>query len=172
MLRSFRPNRDFPENASAFSLVEVVIAIGVFAFCLLTLIALVPVGLTDNRTSHDRMIVADLCTSLESDLRSTVSTGTVSPINNVKFPTPSATASVSATTVLYDVYVAGSPTVTFSTTKSSTSQYCFTIVLTSAPTNTYPRSPVVANIQATWPAGASPAAAAGAVSTSVAIDRF
>ena len=148
------------------------IAIGVFAFCLLTLIALVPVGLTDNRASRDRMIAADLCTSLESDLCLTASTGTASAINGIKFPVPSASAPVSASTTLYDVYVASSPTATFSTTKSSASQYCFTIVLTSAATNSYPRSPVIANIQVTWPAGANPSTAAGTVNTSVAIDRF
>ncbi len=171
MARSFRSYR-YLIDAAAFSLVEVVVAIGVFSFCLLTLIALVPVGLTDNRTSHDRMIAADLCTSLESDMRSTASTGTASPINNIKFPTASATETVSATNILYDTYVASSPVATFSGTKSAVSQYCFTIILTSAATNTYPRSPVIANIQATWPAGANPSAAAGTVNSSVAIDRY
>jgi Tfp pilus assembly protein PilV len=170
--RSLRSNRYSVEIASAFSLVEVVIAIGVFAFCLLTLMALVPVGLSDNRMSRERMIAADLCTSLEFDLRSTASTGTATPINGIKFPVPSPTASVSATTTLYDGYVASSPMATFSTTNSPTSQYFFTIVLTSAATNTYPRSPVIANIQVTWPAGANPSTAAGTVNTSMAIDRF
>lgn len=134
--------------------------------------ALVPVGLSDNRMSRERMIAADLCTSLESDLRSTASTGTVSPINNINFPVPSATASVSAPTVLYDVYGVASPTATFTKTKSPSSQYCFTIVLTSAPTNTYPASPVFANIQVTWPASASPSSAAGTINSSVVINRF
>ncbi|MEJ0001083.1 MAG: hypothetical protein WDO13_19150 [Verrucomicrobiota bacterium] len=80
-------------------------AIGVFSFCLLTLIALIPVGLTDNKSSRDRMIVADLCSSLESDLRSTAPTGTLSPINAIKFPAPSAGSYVSITNTLYDTYL-------------------------------------------------------------------
>jgi uncharacterized protein (TIGR02598 family) len=155
----------------AFSLVEVVIAIAVFSFCLLTLLALVPVGLTDNKSSRDRMIVSDLCSSLESDMKATATTNFASPINGITFPTPSATATSTATTTLYDIYTSSSTT-TFSMTKGPASQYRFTIVLTSYPTNSYPFIPVLANVHVTWPASASPTVATGSTTAAVAINRF
>jgi uncharacterized protein (TIGR02598 family) len=151
--------------------VEVVLAIGVFSFCLLTLIALIPVGLTDNRTSRDRMIAADLCSSLESDLNSTSPSTNASPLN-IKFPIPSTATYVSSTTVLYDSYGSASPTATFSTTRAPNSQYCFTVVVTAPPSQSYPTSPVIANIQATWPAAAVPSKANGTINTSVVINRY
>ncbi len=162
---------NFKRRTRAFSLVEVVIAIGVFSFCLLTLLTLIPVGLTDNKTSRDRMIVADLCSNLESDLRSTGTGTNYSPIYSIKFPTPSTSAQVSTTNTLYDTYLSSS-TVTFSTVKSASSQYRFTVVLTSDPTGPYPYNPVAASVQATWPASVSPSLANGTVNTRVMINRF
>lgn len=159
-------------NTLAFSLVEVVIAISVFAFCLLILIALIPVGLTGNKTSRDRTIVADLCSSIESDLRTTPIGSYASPLYNIKFPTPAAAVSVSSTNVLYDSYNVASPTATFGTTLTASSQYSFTVVLTSSPTESNPNAPVIANILATWPAQASVTNAVGKLNVSVAINRF
>ena len=154
----------------AFSLVEVVVAMGIFTFCFLTLIALLPIGLTSNKSSHDRMIVADLCGSIESDLKGTATATNASPINGIKFPAASANSSVSLTNTLYDTYTT-SGTTTFSTTVTSSSQYRFTIVLTAPPTGTNPNDPFVANILATWPAQAIPSTNNG-VNVSIAINRF
>jgi len=152
-------------NKVAFSLVEVVIAIGVFSFCLLILIALVPVGLTSNKSTRDRTIVADLCSSLETDMRETPTANTTSPLYQIPMPTAGATTSIT----LYDNYL--STTNTFSTTRMPDSQYRFTITLT-PPAATSPNDPVTANILASWPAAASTNIATGLVNVNVGINRF
>ena len=153
-------------ETSAFSLVEVVVAIGIFSFCLLTLAALIPVGLTDNRSSHDRTVAADLCSSIESDLRATPVGSTTSPLFSIALPTGTTTT----TTTLFDSYSAGTVTFVTGTTAPATSQFRFTITLTPAAT-TSPNDPILATILATWPAPASTANAIGKVSVCVAINR-
>jgi uncharacterized protein (TIGR02598 family) len=153
-------------ESKAFSLIEVVIAIGVFSFCLLTLAALIPVGLTDNKSSHDRMVAADLCSSIESDLRATPIGSTTSPLYSIALPTGTTTT----TTTLFDSYSAGTTTFKTGATAPANSQFRFTITLTPAAT-TAPNDPILANIMATWPAPASTANAIGKVNICVAINR-
>lgn len=52
-----------------FSLVEVVLALGIVVFVLLTLLALLPMGVQTNRVSAEETRAACLLTLLESDLR-------------------------------------------------------------------------------------------------------
>ncbi len=58
-------------NRSAFSLVEVVIALGVISFALLVLLALLPLGLQTNHLSTQETQATCVLTSLEADLRDT-----------------------------------------------------------------------------------------------------
>ena len=55
----------------AFSLTEVVIAIGIAAFALVTLMALIPIGMTTNRVSADELHASHLLSVLAVDLRNT-----------------------------------------------------------------------------------------------------
>ncbi len=52
-----------------FSLVEVVLAIGLAAFVLVSLMALLPLGLKVNKTSAEETRAVNILTSLEADLR-------------------------------------------------------------------------------------------------------
>jgi len=56
---------------SAFSLVEVVLAIGVIAFALLAVFALLPVGLNTNSDSIRQTEAAHLVSMVEADIRAT-----------------------------------------------------------------------------------------------------
>jgi uncharacterized protein (TIGR02598 family) len=73
---------------AAFSLIEVTIAIGIAAFCLITIFALLPVGVTTNRTSVNNTVAAGLASGIVADLRaaplptSTTSAGT-SPLYGI-----------------------------------------------------------------------------------------
>jgi type II secretory pathway pseudopilin PulG len=58
------PLRQKARNANAFSLVEVVLAVGLFAFVVVGLIGLISVGLRVNRESIDEMEAAHLAESL------------------------------------------------------------------------------------------------------------
>lgn len=56
---------------SGFSLVEVAMALGVVSFALLSLVALLPVGIKTNQISAEETRAAYLLSTLEADLRNT-----------------------------------------------------------------------------------------------------
>jgi uncharacterized protein (TIGR02598 family) len=57
---------------SAFSLVELTLALGVAAFCLLAVFGLVPVGVQTNRNATSQTAATNILTSVVSDLRASV----------------------------------------------------------------------------------------------------
>jgi type II secretory pathway pseudopilin PulG len=59
-------------RSAAFSLVELTLALGVAAFCLLVLLALLPTGLKTQRTSVQQTTAADIITEILADLRADV----------------------------------------------------------------------------------------------------
>ena len=160
--------RHFRRRECAFSLVEVVLALGVVVFCLLILIALIPLGLNANRLSREQIIAFDFCGNIESDLRATNATNSTSPLYQISIPG----AGASLTNTLYDTYAGTAATNMFGTAPVTTSQYRFTITLT-GPTTSHPNDPVLANILASWPPQINPLTAQpiGKVNLSVAINR-
>jgi len=162
----------------AFSLVEVVLSLGIVTFCSLTLIALIPEGLNANKASREQIIALNLCRNIESDLKATASTSTVSPLFGIAIPAATTAIPSTNTVTLYDSYATS--TVSFSTTRSSSSQYRFTVTLVGATTSS-PNDPVNAKIQATWPSSVAPLTPSsesnptntiGTVNLDVAINRF
>jgi uncharacterized protein (TIGR02598 family) len=160
------------DGARAFSLVEIVLAIGVVTFCLLSLLGLISVGLNDNKLVREQVIALNLCRNIESDLRATGPTNSVSPLYGISIPA----AGASSSTTLYDSYATG--TASFGA-MTSASQYRFTITLT-GPATGFPNDPVNANIEATWPAqivpkapssASNPTNVVGTVNLDVAINR-
>lgn len=165
--------RSKPQRARAFSLVEVVLSLGIVTFCFLVLIALISVGLTNNKLVREQIIALDLCRQIESDMKATAPANSVSPLYGISMPPVGATS----TTTLYDSYTA--TTASFGT-KTASSQYRFTITLTGPPA-TSPNDPVNAQIQATWPPQIAPLSPSGtgnptnvigSVNLDVAINRF
>jgi uncharacterized protein (TIGR02598 family) len=59
----------FLKPASAFSLVEVTLALGVAAFCLITVFGLIPVGLKTQQTSIQQTIANNITSEIIGDLR-------------------------------------------------------------------------------------------------------
>jgi uncharacterized protein (TIGR02598 family) len=167
----------FPSRGwkGGFSLVEVVLSLGIITFCSVTLVALIPVGLNANKASREQITALNLCSSIESDLKATPSTGTKSPLYLIAMPAAGATT----TATLYDTY--SSSTTSFGTTVQASSRYRFTITL-AGPATTSPNDPVNVKIQATWPASVIPATpptgqlnppnVAGTVNLDVAVNRF
>jgi type II secretory pathway pseudopilin PulG len=60
-----------PAVVAAFSLIELVVALGIVAFALLTMVALLPIGMKVNQVSVEETRAANLLTALEADLRNT-----------------------------------------------------------------------------------------------------
>ncbi len=76
--------KNFTTNPRAgFSLVEVVIALGVTTFCVLTLMALLAVGINTDKTTVQRSLAANIADAAMADLR-------VTPLSNQSYvPTES-----------------------------------------------------------------------------------
>ena len=57
---------------SAFSLVEVTLALGIGSICLLAVVALLPMGINSNQTSINQTTATGIATAIVADLRATV----------------------------------------------------------------------------------------------------
>jgi uncharacterized protein (TIGR02598 family) len=77
-------------RAAAFSLTEVVIAIGVAAFCLIAIFGMIPAGLNSNQASLRETLAASLTSAIVSDLRATPgqAVSTTSSIYRLTLPAP------------------------------------------------------------------------------------
>ena len=122
--------------AAAFSLVEVTLAIGIAAFCLITVCALVPVAVLANRNATSQTAATNIIASVTADMRAT--TASTSPQYNITFGTPK--------TLFFDG--AGQ----FTTSLGANSRYRVSVTFPSSPSGLS-----YADIKATWPAPADPA---------------
>jgi uncharacterized protein (TIGR02598 family) len=59
----------FKRGAAAFSLVEITLALGIAAFCLLAAFGLVPVGVQTNRNATSQTAATNILSSVVSDIR-------------------------------------------------------------------------------------------------------
>jgi uncharacterized protein (TIGR02598 family) len=76
-----------PHHHSAFSLVEVTLALGVAAFALVAIFGLLPVGLNSNQASIEQTAATSIATGIISDLRTTPITSTTSTRYGITIPT-------------------------------------------------------------------------------------
>ena len=58
-------------SIAAFSLVEVTLALGIAAFCLIAVFGLVPVGVQTNRNATSQTAATNILSSVVSDIRAT-----------------------------------------------------------------------------------------------------
>ena len=155
--------------AAAFSLVEVALALGISAFCLVPLVALLPLGFNSNQAASSQTTAANIITHVLADLRATpagILPGNAATSAQYSIPIPAAGAS--GTTTLYF----GSSLQQFSFAQQpGTSRYRLTttfIPLAGA------RTATAVMLQVSWPAGVSPTstnALAGRVQVFGALNR-
>lgn len=149
------------KTKSAFSLIEVAMAISLTGFCLTVLVGLLPVGLTSTTASINQTVANGILTSVCADLRSTpVSSGT-SQQYSITIPLNAGTASQAAIYFTRDGQV---------TALASQSQYRLTVNYPVA-SGSSAITATLMNLQVSWPAVVPPGQAAGSVQTFVAIDR-
>lgn len=139
-------------SPSAFSLVELTLAIGIAAFCLIAVFGLMPVGVQTNRNATSQTAATNIIASVIADMRAT--TSSTSPQYGVTFGTPR--------TLYFDG--AGQ----FTTVLDANSRYRVSITFPSSPTGLS-----YADIRVTWPAPADPATTtpSGQVEMFAAFDR-
>jgi uncharacterized protein (TIGR02598 family) len=139
-------------STAAFSLVELTLAIGIAAFCLIAVFGLMPVGVQTNRNATSQTAATNIIASVIADMRAT--TSSTSPQYGVTFGTPR--------TLYFDG--AGQ----FTTVLDANSRYRMSITFPSSPTGLS-----YADIRVTWPAPADPATTtpSGQVEMFAAFDR-
>jgi uncharacterized protein (TIGR02598 family) len=137
----------------AFSLVEVTLALGIAAFCLIAIFGLMPVGVQTNRNATSQTAATNIIAAVVADLRATPKNNPTSSQFNITFgtnPPP--------------MYFDGAGQ--FATTLGVNSRYQLNITWNSAPTGLR-----YADLKITWPAAAGRANASGSVEMLAAFDR-
>jgi uncharacterized protein (TIGR02598 family) len=149
-----------------FSLVEVTLAVGVAGICLLTIFALLPVGLHTSRAANEQVASLDIIGSVIADLRAApVTTPPGAPTTSPKFAisVPSNPVVAAITTTLF-FETEGK----VSTTLAPQSRYQLTITFLP---NTGARSATLVDLKMTWPAAAAVTNPAGSSEMFVALNR-
>ena len=123
--------------ASGFSLIEVTLAIGIAAFCLIAVFGLIPVGVQTNRNATSQTAATNIMASLVADMRAT--TSLISPQYGI-------TLGGSAKTLYFDNVGQ------FTTSLGTNSRYRASVTFPWSIGNTYG-----ADLKVTWPAAANPA---------------
>jgi uncharacterized protein (TIGR02598 family) len=141
-------------RARAFSLVELVLALGVAAFCLIAVFGLMPVGMQTNRNATSQTAATNIIASTVADLRATPAAETTSPQFAITFGTNK--------TLYFDTLWQPSTSLT------ADSRYRLNITWNSAPTGLH-----YAALKVTWPAAADPLVTtpSGSVEVFAAFDR-
>ena len=77
----------YPDFPAGFSLVEVTLALGVAAFCLIALLGLLPLGMQTNQSAVSQTAAASILSSVVADLRATARSNPTSPQYDITFGT-------------------------------------------------------------------------------------
>ena len=137
---------------AAFSLVEVTLALGIAALCLIAVLGLMPVAALTNRNATSQTAVTNVIASVIADMRAT--TSSTSPQYGITFGT--------AKTLYFDG--AGQ----FATSLGANSRYRVRITFPSSPSGLS-----YSDVKASWPAPVDPATTTpgGTVEIFAAFDR-
>jgi uncharacterized protein (TIGR02598 family) len=125
-----------PSPASGFSLIEVTLAIGIAAFCLLAVMGLIPIAVQTSRNATSQTAANGIIASVIADMRAT--TSATSPQYVITFGT--------AKTLYFDGVGQ------FTTSLGANSRYRVRITFPSSPSGLS-----YADVKATWPAPVDPA---------------
>jgi len=78
--------RTISYGRQGFSLVEVTVALGIAAFCLLAIFGLLPVGIKSHQNAIAQTAAAGIATGIFADLRATPNTNTTTACYGIKIP--------------------------------------------------------------------------------------
>ena len=156
MKTSFTPGN----HCGGFSLVEVVIAIGIAAFCLVTMLGLIPSGMKAVNATTEQTAATAIISEVMTDLRDTPVGSNTSPILAIQLPTIGSTNDPTITN-----YMSESGTV-YTNSTSLNARYGVTCSLSNSSMFI-----TTARVQVWWPSTVPPAHAVGSVEAISAIMR-
>ena len=158
---------------SAFSLVELTLALGIGAFCLITVFGLIPIGVQTNRNATSQTRATNIMAAVVADLRATPTTSTTSTQFAITFG-----ANGTSTTRYFDSQAQCScdsaglqkpnpltGNCSLSWSPALQPRYRLTITWNGSSGLRY------GDLKATWPAAATPANANGSTEILAAFDR-
>ena len=150
----------------AFSLVELTLALGIAAFCLLAVFGLMPIAVQTNRNATSQTTAANIMAAVLADVRTNANatpSATASPLYNISIP-----ARDNSNTTPQTLYFDG--TGQFTTSLGTNSRYQLNVTF---PGNPDPAAfkPTYAFLKVTWPAAATTANASGSAEMFAAFDR-
>lgn len=147
--------RNRPLIDQAFSLVEVTVALGVAAFCLVTIFGLMPLALRTNQTATSESASIDVLSSIVADLRATRANAAASPQYAIDV--------TAATQTLY--FDAGGKPVPVNDAR-------YRVTITFPANSAGAAAARFATLKMSWPAAANPSTTqVGSVETFAAVDR-
>jgi uncharacterized protein (TIGR02598 family) len=164
-------------SLSAFSLVEVTLAIGIAAFCLITVIGLIPVGVQVNRNATSQTRATNIMATVIADLRSTSKTKFGSARFGITIPSDHTSGAASTCQPCTPCWINQTQTKYFDdagkVVASTAALYRVTLTLVQNPSATTTTGALFYDIRTTWPAAADPCAAtpSGSVEMLAAFDR-
>ena len=162
--------RSLPETA-AFSLVEITLAMGVAAFCLIAALGLLPVALKTQQASVQQTTASEILSDATADLRASVRypPGQASKLNSQQQTLKGHWALVGTPDTLYYTNEGSQTGGLTPSTVPANAVFRLTLTYLLPPTDTTS----LANITVTWPAQVDPATGvpAGSVQTFIAINR-
>ncbi len=146
-------------KASAFSLIEVTLALGVAAFCLLAISGLLTVGVKTNKKSTSQNVATNILAAAVSDLRAS--------------PKVALGQSPGGSSPLFGISLSGTTRVFFDTSGSKTdvpAAQAYRLTVTAS--NSGASTPTYASLQVSWPAAVDPATGSpdGSTETFAAVD--
>jgi len=161
---------------SAFSLVELTLALGIAAFCLIAVFGLIPVAALTNRNATSQTRATNIMATVIADLRATSPTSTTSLHFAIPLGTNTTTTRYFDSQAQCSCDPAGSqrinpvtspPTCTAVWTPALQTRYRLTITWSGSPTLRY------ADLKVTWPAAVDPTTTtpSGATEMFAAFDR-
>lgn len=138
-------------STSAFSLVELTLALGIAAFCLIAVLGLMPVGVQTNRNATSQTVATNIMAAVIADLRATPKANNTSSQFAITFGTNTT------------LYFTGSGQ--FSISLGTNSRYQLNLTWSGSTGLRY------ADVKVTWPAAATPANANASTEILAAFDR-
>jgi len=155
-------------SAAAFSLVELTLALGIAAFCLIALFGLVPIGIQTNRNATSQTAATNIMAAVVADLRATPKTNNTSSQFCIALGT--------STTLYFDSAGRCSKDSAGSTSPCGVSwvpplQTRYQLNVTWSTTGGCSAALACADLKVTWPAAAVPANASGSAEMLAAFDR-
>ena len=148
--------------AAAFSLVEVTLALGIAAFCLIAVFGLVPVAVLTNRNATSQTAATNILAAVLADVRATPKTSQTSAQFGINVPNDGTSGAAQNCQQCDGCWTAQTQAFYFDSQRqvvnAADGRYRLSVTSVQNPTATATTGAVFLTFKVTWPASADPCA--------------